>query len=94
MSQHIQYARRKISQLKPYWLALQNNENDLQDLDLLPELPRGGCADIFKKNAKMYLWHIFATFLLWECQRHNYSRGPEVCPSENFRKITLKYTKF
>ena len=61
--------------------AVQKNKNliddNLQDFDAVSKLPMGTYAKNFCGSAKMF-------------RRHNYSKGPEACPTENLSKITLQ----
>ena len=49
MSLHLQRATvyAKSHTTKPYWLAVQNNKNDLQDFAAIPELLAVACEEIF-----------------------------------------------
>ena len=43
-----------LVQQRPYWLAVQNNKNDLRDFDEIPELLAGALAEIFLGVARKF----------------------------------------
>ena len=55
-----QRARYKILQQRSYRLAVQNNENDMQDFDAISELSSEAYAEIFERGAEISFQHIFA----------------------------------